>query len=250
MYFISYIVTFCLAPAHWLYFMLVWAYFTKKAQTRKRLLRLSVFIFFLFSNEFLYNAACKAWQTPPVQFSTSSKFEAGILLGGMMANGKDGNAYFTASSDRFIQIVELYHTGVIKKIVVSGGISPYKNGRPEGKSLYFELVESGVKAEDIVVESESVNTFENAAFSKKLLDSMQLKSPYVLVTSASHMPRSLLVFKKLNIDVVPFPSDFKSTLKATELKDIIYPNIEVLNNWRYLVKEIIGTLGYRITGKA
>ena len=250
MYFISYLVTFCLAPAHWLFFMLVWAYFTKKAQTRKRLLRLSVCIFFLFSNEFLYNTACKAWQTPPVILSAASKFEAGILLGGMMANGKDGQAYFTASSDRFIQIVELYHSRVIKKIVVSGGISPFKNGRPEGKSLYDELVESGVKADDIIVEAASVNTFENAAFSKKLLDSMQLKPPYVLVTSATHMPRSLLVFKKLGINVIPFPSDFKSTLKATELKDIVYPNIEVLNNWRYLIKELVGTLGYKITGKA
>jgi uncharacterized SAM-binding protein YcdF (DUF218 family) len=250
LYFISFVVTFLLAPFHWILVLISWAFLTKRVKRKVILLRLAVLIFILFSNEYVYNLANKCWQPKPVVLAKNSNYEAGILLGGMMANALDGNAYFTGASDRFIQTVQLYHSGVIQKVIVSGGLSPYKNGRAEGKSLQIELLESGVAASDIIVESASVNTYENGVFSKRLIDSLQLKPSFVLITSAMHMPRAEKVFKKLGVQVIPFPCDFKSTLKKTEFKDVVYPNIEVLNNWRYLIKEIVGTWGYQLTGKA
>jgi len=250
LYLVSFLVTLLLAPANWLMILLVWAFFTKKVLLRKRLLLLAFCLFVLFSNEFLYNAANKYWQPEPVTIANKSNYEAGILLGGMMANAADGNAYFTGASDRFIQTVQLYHSGVIKKVIVSGGLSPFKNGRAEGKSLQIELLEAGVKAEDIIVESASVNTYENGLFSKKIIESLQLKPLFVLITSAMHIPRAQKLFNKLAIPTISFPCDYKSTLKKTEAKDVIYPNIEVLNNWRYLIKEIVGTWGYQLTNKA
>jgi uncharacterized SAM-binding protein YcdF (DUF218 family) len=49
----------------------------------------------------------------------------------------------------------------------------------------------------LIVESESKNTYENALFTKKMIDSLNLNGSFILVTSAIHMPRAMAVFKKV-----------------------------------------------------
>ncbi|MFZ8477648.1 YdcF family protein, partial [Staphylococcus aureus] len=85
----------------------------------------------------------------------------------------------------------LYHEGKIEKILVTGGNGNlFLNEPDESSFLEKEFIRNGVKKEDIILEKKSRNTYENAIFSKKILDSLKLKPPYILITSASHMPRS------------------------------------------------------------
>ena len=57
------------------------------------------------------------------------------------------------------------------------------------------------------------------------------------------------MFKKAGLDVIPHPAAFDVVNKNWGPEDFV-PNIAVLTDWKYLLKEIFGTITYKITGKA
>ena len=93
------------------------------------------------------------------------------------------------------------------------------------------------------------SAYESAVEAKKIIDSIHFEPPFILVTSAVHMPRSVLTFKKAGLDVIPHPAAFDVVNKNWGPEDFV-PNIAVLTDWKYLLKEIFGTITYKITGKA
>lgn len=70
------------------------------------------------------------------------------------------------------------------------------------------LIESGMDGRRIMVEDKSVSTWENAAFTAKALKEAGLPLKVVLVTSAFHMPRALLSFRKNGIEALAAPTDY------------------------------------------
>ena len=59
----------------------------------------------------------------------------------------------------------------------------------------------GIPENDIILESKSKDTKDQA----KLIKSIVGNEQFVLVTSASHMPRSMAMFKKLGMNPIPSP---------------------------------------------
>ena len=94
----------------------------------------------------------------------------------------------------------------------------------------------------------SENTAENAKHTKQLLDAANLKPPYLLITSAYHVPRASLIYKYAGINTVAFPCNYTVGKRKFKLVDII-PNTGVLNDWNPFLKETVGYLLYRIKGK-
>jgi uncharacterized SAM-binding protein YcdF (DUF218 family) len=224
---------------------------TRSKKAKKRLLILAVFLGILFSNYFIYSKAVLAWQPAPVDLPHGKTYTAGILLGGLAGFDARGRGYFNESADRFIETQKLYHQGFIQKILVSGGSGELMGEGPkEADFLKNELMAAGVAAKDILIENNSRNTYENAVFSKKILDSLQLQGPFILITSAIHMPRSVKVFRKTGMTIIPFPCDYRGIENYYSLKQILIPDLHVLKEWTYLLKEIIGIKVYELTGKA
>jgi uncharacterized SAM-binding protein YcdF (DUF218 family) len=62
-------------------------------------------------------------------------------------------------------------------------------------------MEIGVPENDIILESKSKDTKDQAKIIKSIIGS----EPFVLVTSASHMPRSMAMFRKLGMSPIPSP---------------------------------------------
>src|SRR6185312_6028606 len=69
------------------------------------------------------------------------------------------------------------------------------------------LIRWGVPKNDVIGEENSRDTFENALETQKILARHGWKR-YLLVTSAMHMPRSMLVFSQLVPEPIPAPGDF------------------------------------------
>ena len=61
--------------------------------------------------------------------------------------------------------------------------------------------EIGVPERDIILESKSKDTRDEALFIKPIVG----KGPFVLVTTASHIPRSMALFNKLGMNPIPSP---------------------------------------------
>jgi uncharacterized SAM-binding protein YcdF (DUF218 family) len=85
-------------------------------------------------------------------------------------------------------------------------------GGPNGYSSYFQFsrtseasvmkriaVKLGVPSKNIILEDQSKDTIENAKFTKKILDSLEInyEDELYLVTSDFHMKRALYIFRDL-----------------------------------------------------
>jgi uncharacterized SAM-binding protein YcdF (DUF218 family) len=252
MFFIlSKILYFLLVPFWWIVILLVWRRLSKNPKLKKRLLVISIAILILFTNPFLFRTVSLWWQPEPVELPAGKTYEAGILLGGLSGYDKNERGHFGPAADRFIQTANLYHKGIIKKIIVSGGTGKLSQNEPaESFFLREQFMANGIPDSAIIIESTSRNTYENAVFSKQITDSLHLQPPFILVTSTQHMKRSASVFKKAKFDCIAFPCDYRVTLQKFDPEDTIIPDISLLKIWGALIKEMVGLGVYRLTGKA
>ena len=126
--------------------------------------------------------------------------DAIVVLGaGVTENGWPGKF----SLERTVKGVILYKQGYAHKLVFSGGWD--HDGYISSAKAMLQVAEDlGVPKQNILFEDKSHDTHENALFTAELLKEHQLKS-IILVTSASHMKRSALVFNKLGMPVYPAP---------------------------------------------
>ena len=252
MFFIlSKVLYFLIVPFVWVMILLLLSWILKNPRIKKRLRIAALVISIVFTNPFLHRALVMAWQPKPVNLPAGKSYSAGILLGGLSGYDKNNNGYFGNNADRFIATANLYHRGIIQKIIVSGGTGSLGQDEPaEAFFLKAQLIENGIRDADILIESRSRNTYENGIYSKKILDSLHLAPPFILVTSALHMPRSLSVFARAGVNVIGYPCDYKVVETEVSFFDFLIPNLNVMNEWSFFIKEIIGYWVYRFTGKA
>ncbi len=252
MFFIlSKILYFLIVPFWWIILLFIWMLISKSEKTKKRLRIAILSIFIVFTNPFIYRSLVLLWQPAPVEISAEKKYEVGILLGGLAGYDKNYRGYFGSAADRFIQTANLYHRGIIRKIIISGGTGSLLQNEPsESWFLRTAFLENGIPDSAIIVEPKSRNTYENAIYSKKIIDSLQAKLPYVIITSAMHMPRSASVFKKAGYGFIPFPCDYRVVPQKFSIDNYILPNAGLLNEWSFFIKEVVGLYVYKLTGKA
>jgi uncharacterized SAM-binding protein YcdF (DUF218 family) len=99
----------------------------------------------------------------------------------------------------------------------------------------------------LILEDRSRNTRENAAFLKPLLQ-QKPGERWLLVTSAWHMPRSVGVFRKAGIDIIPHPVDFSTTGSGADMLRFSRGFSHGLGLTDLAVKEWIGLIAYRLAG--
>jgi uncharacterized SAM-binding protein YcdF (DUF218 family) len=132
--------------------------------------------------------------------------------------------------------------------LVSGGDGSI-TGNYEGDAVISERMFAafGLDKARLVEDKGSRTTFENAINTKALLASNGL-SNCLLITSGFHMPRSMGIFRKLDIDVVPWPVDYRSNGKEYLRLDALEPtlNTGLLST---AVREWIGLVGYYFAGR-
>lgn len=94
--------------------------------------------------------------------------------------------------DRIARAAELYHQGVAKKIICTGGLGKYPPA--EAEICKQNLMQAGVAASDIIMELASHSTADQAEIIKKICDEKGYKS-IALVTSFYHEKRALKLFR-------------------------------------------------------
>jgi uncharacterized SAM-binding protein YcdF (DUF218 family) len=86
---------------------------------------------------------------------------------------------------------------------------------------------------------------------KKILDSLKVNEPVLLVTSAGHMRRSMACFKKVGVAFITYPVNYQSHLDRKYSWDaILIPSAGTISKWDALIHEWVGYLAYKLTGKA
>jgi len=228
-------------PLSWILGLLIADLFIKNKMLKKKLPVIALALLLVFSNPFLFNHFAALWDINPVPLNNKSAYSCVIVLGGFSGEDANGNGYFSISADRFIQGLKLIKTHKASHILISGGSGNLiQDDFFEADWVKKQLKEFDLPDSSILIEDRSRNTIENAAFSKVILEKARLRPPFILVTSAFHMRRSLGIFKKTKINVVPYPCNFMTDPGQTIFADFI-PDAEVLFKWNLYIKEMIGT---------
>ena len=154
-------------------------------------------------------------QISDVPAESLPKVDAIVVLGGTLTPppGDGGEANLSAAADRLVYAARLYKLGKAPVILVSGGYGGEDDSMRAESVHAATLLESwGIPKSAILTETESTNTYENATFTKLMLEQHGLDR-VLLVTSAMHMPRALATFRSAGIRVRPAPTDFESTYR-------------------------------------
>ncbi len=134
------------------------------------------------------------------------------------------------------------HAGLV--LVFSGGEGRLlKTGVSEAQLAQAFYREQGVDMKRVELEGGSRNTRENARQVAALLGA-RCKSPWLLVTSAWHMPRAMAEFEAVGCKVTPYPVDF-ATGTSTSLTE--YSLALSLLRWQVALHERLGLLVYGAT---
>ena len=177
------------------------------------------------------------------------KADAIVVLGGTLSPPAtpESGANLSAAADRLVYAARLYALGKAPVILVSGGHGG--GGAMDAESVHAAAVLAGwgVPADAILTETESVNTYENAIYTKLMLDEHQLKS-VLLVTSAMHMPRALATFRSAGVDATPAATDFEASGPGPGGLAAWIASPASLDVSTRALKEYVGRLVYRQRG--
>ncbi|WP_158276098.1 YdcF family protein [Brumimicrobium oceani] len=208
----------------------------------------SIVIILFFSNTFIYKEALRLWEIPAVNKTEINHHDVGIVLGGMFEYDNDANRLsIRRGGDRIWQAIDLYKAKKISKICIVGKHgNVIDRGLKEAEQLKVQLVEWGIPEIDIITETESRNTNENAKFTAALFQqSYPHFDSFLLITSARHMKRAKASFENYEFEVTPFSTDqYVGKERFYHWDEFIIPSADTFNGWFGLIKEVVGYVGY------
>jgi uncharacterized SAM-binding protein YcdF (DUF218 family) len=144
---------------------------------------------------------------------------------------------------RFDALVELGRRFPDAKLVLAGPGKPASSW-DDPAHLFSRL---GGDPERLIVEMRSRNTYENAYYSAELLKPSSGQR-WLIVTSASHMPRAIGCFRHIGFQAEAYPVDF--TVEGRSNVFLSFPTgSEALFLFDRIAKEWLGLIAYRLSGK-
>lgn len=186
--------------------------------------------------------------------------EAIVVLGGSTYTQSPPRPWVEVSEagDRVLYGAKLYQDGAAPLIVFSGGRIVWEgsgNSPSEAEDMAEIAMAMGIPERNIVREDESLNTYQNAVNTAKILQQRQIDT-ILLVTSALHMPRSVAIFEKQGFNVTPAPTDywvsqkFLDDMRGISVGTLLYilPDSTALDFFTKALKEYIGLAVYRLRG--
>jgi uncharacterized SAM-binding protein YcdF (DUF218 family) len=225
--------------------ILLGAVFTKDDYKRKKRLLIATLLLFFISNSFLVNEAILLYESDGTT-ELDSSYEVGLVLGGF--SRKDtilGRTVFFEANDRLMQAIKLYKEGKIKKLMISSGnASVLYQKLKEADAVHDYLLSIGIPDSAMIIENQSRNTLENIKFSKKLLDSLGLKSRVLVFTSAWHIPRTELCTNN-NMEVHFYATNYMADRRRDFSPDnLLVPSATAMSKLEMLLKELVGYVFY------
>jgi uncharacterized SAM-binding protein YcdF (DUF218 family) len=173
-----------------------------------------------------------------------------VVLGGAISprlSRAHGETVIDGDAGRIIALAKLARAYPAARIVYSGGdASLFADESPEADYIYPLLDSFGIARERVLLEKRSRNTFENAAFTKQLVNPKPGER-WLLVTSALHMPRAIGCFRKVGFQVEAYPVGWRTAGKLDANSDrTLSDGIKRLDAAAY---EWIGLAAYWVSGK-
>ena len=218
----------------------------KKKRAGKIILILGVVLYYLFSitpvSDFLISLLENQYQYPTKE-KIDSVDTLVVLSGGVRnRNLLLPSALGNSTLFRLNESLKIYFYKEEKPLIIVSGTSPID--RIEKESLFgAKFLESfNIPKEKILWEVISGNTFQHAREVKKIVK----EKPFLLITSAYHLPRAMKTFQKAGLNPIALPTDYQYENFYTFLSFL--PQAENLKKSNLAFHEFFGILFYRILG--
>lgn len=198
-------------------------------------------------------AVLESWY-PPFDAARGRHFDAIVVLGGgVRAKGtlRPADELGDLSAKRTACGAEFYLQGFAPSLLLSGGDADvFGHGPRESPEMRRWAQRLGVPDHAIVIEDQSRTTYENALYTKRLLGN----SSVLLVTSPSHLPRAVALFKKQGLSPTPAGCGYINKNRPqdgwNELDPFAFlPTADSLDLTTDAVTEVFGILVYWAIGK-
>lgn len=186
-------------------------------------------------------------QFKPLKLSEAPEAQAIVVLGGSISSLIPPRVQPEESNSSVLSYAaRLFHLKKSPLIIVSGGgtyQTQHNQTRTESLDMKDYLTTFGVPEAGIIQENRSRNTEENAFYTGQVLEQRHIRR-VILITKAYHMPRAVRWFRKYDLDITPFPTDFKSDLNFSLTQ--LLPSSDGLVDFTIAVKEFLGMLFWRL----
>jgi uncharacterized SAM-binding protein YcdF (DUF218 family) len=174
-----------------------------------------------------------------------------VVLGGGFEgqiNLVRGGYELNSGGDRYVETAILARRYPQAKVVVTGGSGAIVlEGEGDAATAPRLLQALGVERDRLVLENESRDTYENAVFTRRMVEPKPAEV-WLLVTSAFHMPRSVALFRKAGFDVVPWPVDYR-TSGAEGVSFFADNPVDSIQTTTVVIREWIGLTAYWLSGR-
>jgi len=129
------------------------------------------------------------------------------------------------------------------KLILSGGggFDPVPNAR-----IMADVASTlGISSSDMVLEPDSKDTKDEAVLIQKIVENEK----FILVTSASHMPRSMALFNKLGMQPIPAPTDHAMKRRQGTHPGVFFPSSGKIRNAELVFYEYLGLAWAKLRGQ-
>ncbi len=181
----------------------------------------------------------------PLQHNTELKPAYVVILGGghFFDEELPPNIMLGSSSlSRLVEGLRIKNMYPDSLLLFTGGKFRYPVASSELSAM--TAVQSGVDARDIIVLSEAMDTEDEAAMVKEVVGD----ETFVLITSAAHMHRAMLIFRYEGMNPVPSPTDFMAPEKLYNPWDY-FPSSSALAKTERVFYERLGLAWAMLRGK-
>jgi uncharacterized SAM-binding protein YcdF (DUF218 family) len=228
---------------------LFFLWFTSRQKTGKIVVSVGVLLLTVFSYGAISNTLLRPLEykyAPLLSLEDMHHVKWVVVLGG--GHTSDPQIPITsqlsnASTARLIEGIRLYNMLPESKIILSGG--GYFDPVPNAKIMADVALSIGINKEDLVLESVSKDTKDEAILIQKIVG----KDRFVLVTSASHMPRSMALFKKCGMHPIPAPTDYFVKKRQRVSPGIFFPSANNLRKAERAFHEYLGIAWAKLRGQ-
>jgi len=224
-------------------------WFTRRQKTGKVIVTIGVFVLIALS----YGVASKMilgsleYKYPPLtEVSKVSNIKWIVVLSGGYSLDAHLPVTDQLSETSLVRLVEGFriHRKLPKStLVLSGG--GMLTGVNEAQIMADFAIDLGVEAKDLILESVSNDTADQA----RLIQQIVGYDPFILVTSASHMPRSMALFQKRGMQPIPAPIGHKIKERQKITPAMFFPAADKIKKMERAFYEHMGLLWAKLRGQ-
>jgi uncharacterized SAM-binding protein YcdF (DUF218 family) len=236
--------TFCLGPC---FLGLVFLWFTRRQKAGKILVTCGVGLLTLLSYDPVANALLGPLERRFDAYKPGSARAPKYVV--VLGGGHHSDPRLPATSQigdetlkRLLEGIRIHRATPGSKLVLSGG--SWLDPVPDARVMAEVAKAIGVKESDIIVEDKSKDTRDEAVLLKTLLGT----NPFVLVTSAAHLPRSMAFFRKEGMEPIPAAADHLAVSEPIS-PGSFFPQAGALRKSERAVYEYLGSAWARLRGE-